>query len=128
MQIKVPSNWEMQGHGQPIYTNFQYPFPVNPPFVAKANPTGCYRISFTIPYTAWDNTRVALIFDGVDSAFACWLNGKFIGYSQDSRLPAEFDITDAALVGSNLLAVQVISPPPRLHSELHSQSYLYKLC
>lgn len=108
-QIRVPGNWETQGFGQPIYTNFQYPFDVNPPFVPQDNPTGCYRRSFTIPYgTTWENTRITLVFKGVDSAFACWLNGKFIGYSQDSRLPAEFDVTDHAMIGSNLLAVQVM--------------------
>lgn len=92
----------------PVYTNFKYPFDVNPPYVPDDNPTGCYRLLF--PLDVDDDpgsTQLTLIFEGVDSAFACWLNGRFVGYSQDSRLPAEFDITEHAIMGSNLLAVQV---------------------
>lgn len=108
MQIRVPGNWETQGFGQPVYTNFKYPFPVKPPYVPEDNPTGCYRLSFTLPLErAPEEWRMTLAFDGVDSAFCVWLNGTFVGYSQDSRLPAEFDITGTVAIGNNLLAVQV---------------------
>eukprot|EP00884_Botryococcus_braunii_P014326 jgi/Botrbrau1/22895/Bobra.0065s0048.1 len=106
-QIEVPGNWEMQGHGIPIYTNFQYPWPVTPPFVPAANPTGCYRTSFNIPED-WQGKRIFLTFEGVNNAFYCWVNGESVGYSQDSCLPAEFDVTCHVKVGRNTLAVQVM--------------------
>ena len=73
------------------------------------NPTGCYRQTFELP-VSWisDDRRVFVVFEGVDSAFYCWINGKFVGYSQDSRLPAEFDVTEYLLPGTNLLAAQVM--------------------
>jgi beta-galactosidase len=108
LQILVPGNWETQGHGTPVYTNFKYPFEVNPPFVPKDNPTGCYRLSFNISVVdGMKGRHLSLAFEGVDSAFGCWINGSFVGYSQDSRLPAEFDITKYVGIGHNLLAVQV---------------------
>ncbi|KAL4457400.1 hypothetical protein ABPG75_012265 [Micractinium tetrahymenae] len=107
-QVVVPTNWECQGFGQPQYTNFVYPFPVNPPFVPEDNPTGCYQLTFDAPAAAGDR-RAFLVFEGVDSAFYCWLNGQFVGYSQDSRLPAEFDVTALLQPGQqNVLAVQVM--------------------
>ena len=106
--IKVPSNWQLQGHDKPIYTNVKYPFPCNPPFVPADNPTGCYSTSFTLPshWTADSQTRI--IFDGVNSAFYLWCNGQAVGYSQDSRLPAEFDLTPYLHSGENRLCVMVI--------------------
>ena len=73
------------------------------------NPTGCYRRTFHLP-DSWvsDGRRVFLVFEGVDSAFYCWLNGTFVGYSQDSRLPAEFDVTEHLVPGNNLIAAQVM--------------------
>jgi hypothetical protein len=107
MQVDVPGNWETQGFGRPVYTNFKYPFPVNPPYVPADNPTGCYTTTFTIESSSLSASHMSLVFDGVDSAFAVWLNGTFLGYSQDSRLPAEFSICSFCTAGSNLLAVQV---------------------
>jgi beta-galactosidase len=108
--IKVPSNWERQGFGQPIYTNVNYPFDKNPPFIAgrNGNPVGSYRRMFTVP-TEWveQGRRILLHFDGVESAFYVWINGKEVGYSEDSRTPAVFDITDEVRDGDNLVAVQV---------------------
>jgi beta-galactosidase len=101
-------NLERQGYGIPQYLNFIYPFPVNPPFVPLNNPTGCYRRSFTLDADILASHRVFLVFEGVDSAFYCYINGEFIGYSQDSRLPAEFDITAAVHAGQNLVAAQVL--------------------
>jgi beta-galactosidase len=73
---------------------------------ADDNPTGCYRTRFSLS-DAWAGRKVFLCFEGVDSAFHVWLNGTYVGYSQDSRLPAEFDVTPAARHGENLLAVRV---------------------
>lgn len=105
--IQVPGHWQLQGFGAPHYTNVVYPFPVDPPRVPTENPTGCYRHEFTVP-ADWDGMRWVLRFDGVDSAYKVWVNGKEVGYSQGSRLPAEFDITSVAKVGVNVVAVQVM--------------------
>ena len=106
--IPVPSNWTLQGYDKPIYTNVKMPIPTNPPFVPQEdNPTGLYRRTFEIP-EGWADKRVVLHFGGVESAFYLWVNGEKVGYSQGSRLPAEFDITDYIQVGANNVAVQVI--------------------
>ncbi|KAK2983069.1 hypothetical protein RJ640_006456 [Escallonia rubra] len=109
--IPVPSNWQMHGFDRPIYTNVVYPFPLDPPNVPADNPTGCYRTYFHVP-NDWEGRRILLHFEAVDSAFHAWLNGVPVGYSQDSRLPAEFEITDFCHpCGSdkkNVLAVQVV--------------------
>ncbi|RJS87969.1 DUF4981 domain-containing protein [Candidatus Bathyarchaeota archaeon] len=105
--IPVPSNWQMLGYGKPIYVNVRYPFQPDPPRVPHDwNPTGLYRRAFTIP-TDWSGREIFLVFEGVDSAFYVWINGQLVGYSQDSRLPAEFDITPYIHDGKNLIAVQV---------------------
>ncbi len=106
--VQVPGNWMMQGYDKPIYCNIQMPIPLNPPFVPpQDNPTGLYRRMFEIP-AGWGSRRVILRFDGVESAFYVWVNGQKVGFSKDSRLPAEFDITSLAQPGLNQLAVQVI--------------------
>ncbi len=92
--IDVPSNWEMRGYGTPIYTNMVYPFPVDVPNVPiDDNPVGRYRRTFDLPKD-WSDKQITLHFGGVSSAFYVRVNGQPVGYSQDSRLPAEFDITD----------------------------------
>lgn len=108
-KVIVPSNWELCGFGIPIYTNVVYPIPVDPPFVPRDNPTGCYRKDFQLP-ESWKEKRIFLIFEGVDSAFYCWVNGVQVGFSKDSRLPAEFDITAVVRHDDhvNTLAVQVM--------------------
>ncbi|WP_442779842.1 beta-galactosidase [Enterobacter cancerogenus] len=106
--MPVPSNWQMQGFDTPIYTNVTYPIAVNPPFVPAENPSGCYSLTFT-PNDAWlESGQTRIIFDGVNSAFHLWCNGEWIGYSQDSRLPAEFDLSTALRPGENRLAVMVL--------------------
>lgn len=105
-EIQVPSNWQVNGYGQPIYTNIDYPFPVTYPTIERENSVGSYVKEFTVP-SEWKNDQILLHFGGVSSAYYVWLNGKFIGYSQDSALPAEFDITKAIKKGKNKLAVQV---------------------
>lgn len=106
--VEVPGNIETQGFGQPHYTNFQYPWAIDPPRVPSHNPTACYRTSFRAP-TEWSGRRAFLTFESADSALYCWLDGNFVGYSQDSRLPAEFDITRWVRPGAqHLLAVMVL--------------------
>lgn len=104
--IKVPSCWEMQGYGYPIYTNTQYPFPYRPPYICRDNPVGSYVRTFTVP-REWKGGRVILHFGGVYSGHQVWVNGKEAGYSEDSCLPSEFDITDLVKEGDNTLAVRV---------------------
>ena len=105
--IRVPGSWQLQGYDKPIYTNVKYPFPATPPIVPEDNPTGCYRRRFWLDESDLvDQTR--LVFDGVDSAFFVWCNGRLVGYSQDSRLPAEFDISRRVRAGDNDLAVMVL--------------------
>ncbi|MFZ0426686.1 MAG: glycoside hydrolase family 2 TIM barrel-domain containing protein [Acidobacteriota bacterium] len=107
-EIPVPSNWQLEGYGYPIYTNIQYPWGLpDPPFIPNNhNPVGSYRTQFTVP-PEWADRRVVIHFDGVESAFYIWLNGEEIGYSQGSRTPAEFDLTSHLKPGANLLAVEV---------------------
>ncbi|MBN2414890.1 DUF4981 domain-containing protein [bacterium] len=105
--IEVPSNWQRQGYGRPIYVNTRYPFKKDPPFIQHDyNPVGSYRREFTIP-PEWKGRRLFIVFDGVESAFYIWINGQKVGYSQGSRLPAEFDLTGYVNDGVNLLAVEV---------------------
>ena len=106
-EIPVPSNWEMQGYDKPIYLNMRYPHPTNPPYIAPDyNPVGSYRRLFTIP-DAWKDRQVFLHFDGVMSAFYVWINGRLVGYSEDSMTPGEFNITPCLKPGDNTIAVQV---------------------
>ncbi|MCX7004102.1 MAG: DUF4981 domain-containing protein [bacterium] len=105
-ELPVPSCWQCHGYGRPHYTNVIYPFPVDPPHVPTENPTGAYRRVFRVP-DSWRGLQLHLRFEGVDSAFHVWLNGREIGFSKGSRMPAEFDITNAVQDGDNVLAVRV---------------------
>lgn len=106
--IAVPGNIELQGYGIPIYVNTAYPWgPPDPPHIPhEKNSVGSYRHTFRVP-PSWDGRRVFINFDGVSSAFYLWLNGQFVGYSQDSRTPAQFDLTPHLRTGDNVLAVEV---------------------
>ncbi|CAI0774226.1 beta-galactosidase [Serratia entomophila] len=106
--LTVPANWQLAGYDAPIYTNVRYPIPVDPPQVPEDNPTGCYSRTFSVSdgWLAAGQTRI--IFDGVNSAFYLWCNGHWVGYSQDSRLPAEFDLSPWLQAGENRLAVMVL--------------------
>ena len=105
--IKVPGNWQLEGYDTPIYVNIMYPFKKNPPFVQHDyDPVGSYVREFEIPNT-WKGRPIFLNFDGVESAMNVWINGEFVGYSEDSRLPAEFNITKFLHDGKNNLAVEV---------------------
>lgn len=115
--IDVPSSQESKGYGTPIYTNYTYPFACDPPRVSgsvpkdwtcyrEPNPVGSYRRTFH-----WnrcdENGKVILYFGGVQSHFYVWLNGHFVGYSQSSFNPAEFDVSSHIKDGDNTIAVQV---------------------
>ncbi|MBX3120203.1 MAG: DUF4981 domain-containing protein [Fimbriimonadaceae bacterium] len=105
--IEVPSCWEMKGYGTPIYTNVRYPHPANPPFIDHGyNAVGSYRTEFEVP-ASWKDRETILRFQGVYSAFYVWVNGQKVGYSEDSKGPAEFDITPYLQSGKNSLAVEV---------------------
>jgi beta-galactosidase len=105
--IIVPSNWQMKGYDVPIYVNISYPYRMNPPFIQHDwNPVGSYRRSFNIP-SDWKNKEVFLQFGAVSSAFYVWVNEQLVGYSEDSKVPAEFDITKYLRYGKNTLAVEV---------------------
>ncbi|TWU51769.1 glycoside hydrolase family 2 TIM barrel-domain containing protein [Rubripirellula reticaptiva] len=115
--IKVPSNVELLGYGTPIYTNMTYPFQKSPPRLmdtppedfttfTERNPVSSYRRTFDLP-ASWEGRQTHLTFNGVESAFYLWVNGQKVGYSQDSRTPAEFDITKFVQPGKNLIAVEV---------------------
>jgi len=104
--LPVPGNWQLHGYGRPHYSSCPYPFPVDPPHVPRNNPTGCYRTAFRVD-EAWKGRNVSLVFEGVDSAFHVWVNGRFVGYSQGSHMASEFDITDGLVPGDNVLAVKV---------------------
>ena len=105
--IPVPSNWEVQGYGVPIYLNHPYEFEENPPFIHHDyNPVGSYRTPFRVP-ADWDGREVFLHFGAVKSAMYLWVNGQMVGYSQGSKLPAEFNITEYIRPGENLLALEV---------------------
>ncbi|MCU4675911.1 DUF4981 domain-containing protein [Catenovulum sp. 2E275] len=106
-QIQVPSNWELQGHGVPHYVNIDYVFPANQPFIPHDyNPVGSYIKTLNVPAN-WQGKRVYLHFGAVNSAMYVWVNGQKVGYSQGSKLPAEFDITDFVKTGDNKIAVEV---------------------
>ncbi len=109
--IKVPAHMQMEGWDAPHYTNAMYPWDgheaIKPGEIPKEfNPTGSYVTYFEVPQ-AWKKKRVIVTFLGVESAFSLWLNGSFIGYSEDSFSPSEFELTDFLLEGENKLAVQV---------------------
>jgi beta-galactosidase len=106
--IKVPGLWQLQGYGFPHYTNVIYPFPVDPPNIPfENNQTGSYIRKFSVA-KEFKGQQLRLRFEGVDSAFHCFVNGSEVGYSQGSRNPSEFDITSLVdFSGENTLAVRV---------------------
>mgnify|MGYP005808315751 FL=1 len=123
--IKVPSNWEVAGFGLPIYVNHQYEFadykapvaadmefidgiyPKNPGTVpTNYNPVGSYRRDFTI-HADWDGNEIFLHIGAMKSGGFVWLNGAYVGYSQGSKLPSEFNITEFAKPGNNTIAIQI---------------------
>ena len=117
--IPVPSSWQVQGFGTPLYTNSNYPFNTStPPIVTNTpsrqftsylerNPVGSYRRTFTLPAEFKKGGQVFLKFDGVSAGYYVWVNGEKAGYAEDSYNPDEFNITKYLKDGENTLAVQV---------------------
>ena len=107
-EIPVPANWELNGYGTPVYVNVDNEFRPNDPPLAPTvnNPVGCYARNFFVPGD-WMNRRVYLNFGAVKSAFFLWVNGKFVGFSEDAKTNVEFDITDVVQFGVNRLAMKV---------------------
>ncbi|MDO4296348.1 MAG: glycoside hydrolase family 2 TIM barrel-domain containing protein [bacterium] len=105
--LYVPSCWQMHGYDQKQYTNVRYPFPYDPPYVPDENPCGAYRKTFFLNAEE-SSKRQFLYFEGVDSCFYVWVNGQFVGYSQVSHSPSEFEISEYSREGANLLAVLVL--------------------
>ena len=121
--IKVPCSWQAYGAngkggwGTALYTNARYPFKCNPPYVMDEppreftnydarNPVGSYRRDFDLP-VSWKGDRVFLKFDGVDSFYYLWVNGKYVGFTKDSRCAAEYEVTDFVKPGKNTVALEV---------------------
>lgn len=115
--LNVPSNWEVNGYGTPIYISAGYPFKINPPYVTEEpkkewttyeerNPTGQYKRTFNIP-ESWRKGQTFLRFEGVMSAFYIWVNGEKVGYSQGSMEPSEFNISRFLKTGQNQIAIEV---------------------
>ena len=109
--ITVPGDWQTQGFDYPIYTNVTYPWSgyenISPPAAPTVyNPVGSYRRTFTLP-ADWNGKKCLLHFDGVESAYYVWVNGNFVGYSENSYSPSEYDVTNLLTAGVNTIAVQV---------------------
>lgn len=107
IKMEVPSCWQMKGYDQKQYTNIRYPFPYDPPYVPNQNPCGAYIKEFELNENEI-RMRHFLYFEGVDSCFYVWVNGVFIGYSQVSHSPSEFEITNQTKMGMNRLSVLVL--------------------
>lgn len=113
--IKVPSNWEMEGYGVPLYVNVDYPFKDNPPYIQgrddnkgtyAINPVGSYKRTFSLP-ASWTRKRTFLHFGGIYSAAFVWVNGQYVGYTQGANNDHEFDVTKYVRRGNNDISVQV---------------------
>lgn len=106
-EIPVPSNWEREGYGYAIYVNVPYPFEIDEPNVpTEQNPVGSYKRDFDVP-AEWSGDEVFLEFGAVSSAFYVWVNGEYVGYSEGSKTPSEFNVTDVVQSGQNTVAVEV---------------------
>ena len=106
-EIKVPANWELEGYDYPIYVNVKYPHAATPPLIQENyNPVGSYKRTFTIPEN-WKGKEIFLHFGAVSSMVNVWVNEQFVGYSEDSKTPAEFNITQYLKSGENSLSVEI---------------------
>jgi len=136
-EVEVPGCWTMQGFDRPHYTNIQMPFDpalgLEPPAVPRDNPTGVYRRRFQLP-RKWQGRRIVLHVGGAESVLYVYCNGKPVGMSKDSRLAAEFDISEAVRPGENVLALGVVrwsdatyleDQDHWFHGGLHREVFLY---
>jgi beta-galactosidase len=98
--IPVPSCWQLQGYDSGGYTNVNYPFPVDPPYVPDVNPCGIYHKKFDVN-KEWEQRKTYIVFEGVCSCLFLYVNGQYVGYSQGSHMQAEFDLSDYIRCGEN---------------------------
>ena len=106
-KITVPSNWQMQGYDKPCYTNVNYPFSVDPPYVPDDNPCGIYQTTFDIA-GHWKERECYIVFEGVASCLYLYINEHYVGLSQGSHMQSEFNITKYLASGENILEVRVL--------------------
>ena len=107
-KIPVPSNWQFHSDDFPLYTNIIYPYKINPPYMPKDyNPIGLYHRKFELK-KGWDDKEIFIHFGAVNSAFYIWVNGTKVGYSEGSKTPAEFNLTNVLKQGENTIVLQVI--------------------
>lgn len=106
-RIPVPSNWQMHGFDTPNYTNVNYPYPCDPPYVPNENPAGIYIRDYYVDKDLTEKDAY-LLFEGVNSCFYLWINGVEVGYSQVSHMTSEFLITPYLKPGKNRIAVMVL--------------------
>jgi beta-galactosidase len=105
--IQVPGMMQAQGYGKPIFTNIKYPFPANQPFIPHdLNEVGSYRRDFEVP-AAWQQRDVFLHIGAAGAAYYIWVNGEKVGYSEDSKLPSEFNIGKFVRPGRNTIAIEL---------------------
>ncbi|MDF2639153.1 MAG: hypothetical protein K0R64_2137 [Novosphingobium lindaniclasticum] len=105
--MKVPGILQAEGHGRPVFVGSGYPFPRNQPWIDHSlNEVGSYRRDFTVP-AAWSGRRLLLTVGAAGAAYYIWINGQRVGYSEDSKLPAEFDVTRYARPGKNTVAIEL---------------------
>ncbi len=102
--IDVPSCWQCRGYEKPVYTNVIYPHPIDPPYVPEENPMGVYSREFEINVT---EKKHYIVFEGVSSCIELYINDIYVGYSQGSRLQAEFDISEYVVYGKNKVTAKV---------------------
>ncbi len=105
--LPVPSNWQMYGYGAPAYHNITYPIPIDPPYVPVDNPCGVYSRVFSVPDT-FEGRETHIVFEGVDSFFYLYVNGKKVGFSKVPHVPAEFDISEYVVKGDNVITAVVL--------------------
>lgn len=106
-QIPVPSNWQLYGYEHPYYTNLNYPFPVDPPYVPDDNPCGVYLLEFEIP-EAWQERDTYIVLEGVSSCFYLYVNDQYVGFSQVSHMQSELRLTGYLKPGVNQLRIKVL--------------------
>ncbi|WP_432383476.1 glycoside hydrolase family 2 TIM barrel-domain containing protein [Duganella sp. P38] len=105
--IQVPGMWQTQGYGKPIFTNIAYTFPMNEPYIAhELNEVGSYRRDFDLP-ADWTGRDVFLQIGAAGAAYYIWVNGERVGYSEDSKLPSEFNLSKYVKPGRNVIAIEL---------------------
>ncbi|MBR7098074.1 MAG: DUF4981 domain-containing protein [Clostridia bacterium] len=108
--LTVPMSWQYalnRGYDKPQYTNVNYPFPVDPPFIPDENPCGLYTRTFEVNAESIASRQIRLVFEGVDSCFYVYINGQFVGYSQVSHMTSEFTVNSYLRAGLNQIKVLV---------------------